>query len=109
MLASFPKTAYYNLTAMSERVLVYTKQPLSHRFIVICEASALRGDMLQYLIRSLLSEGRINYEVVERAGDTFQTRGGLSRKDADGTTGHNDSGRKLHPENETRFFFYSGQ
>lgn len=102
VLASFPKTAYYNLTAMSERVLVYTKQPLSHRFIVICEASALRGDMLQYLIRSLLSEGRINYEVVERAGDTFQTR----RIEQEGPTGLlvTTTAVKLHPENETRFF-----
>ena len=37
----FPRTAYYDLTAMSERALIYSTEPLSHRFLVLYEGAAL--------------------------------------------------------------------
>jgi hypothetical protein len=102
VLSLFPLDAYYKLTAMSERVLAYTKEPLSHRFIILGEAAALRGEMLAYLIRSLLSEGRIDYEVVERMGDSFGTR----KMRNEGPTGLlvTTTALRLHLENETRLF-----
>jgi hypothetical protein len=42
-LEFFPTSAYYPLTAMSERALAYSTEPLSHRFLVLYEGAALNG------------------------------------------------------------------
>jgi hypothetical protein len=60
-LELFPPAAYYTLSAMSERALIYDSEPLVHRMLVLYEAAGIRGDIASYLVRSLLSEGRINY------------------------------------------------
>jgi hypothetical protein len=87
---------------MSERALAYSEEPLKHRMLIIYEAAGMSGDFQTYLIRSLLSEGRIRYETVEK------TRDGLSAKliEREGPTGLiiTTTGVKLHPENETRMF-----
>src|SRR5262249_54746342 len=66
VLKFFPADAYYDLTAMSERALAYSTEPLKHRFVVLYEAAGMKGQTAASLIRSLLSEGRIRYETVER-------------------------------------------
>ena len=66
VLKFFPDTAYYALSAMSERALAYSEEPLVHRVLVLYEATALNSELGAYLIRSLLSEGRVRYEVVEK-------------------------------------------
>jgi hypothetical protein len=73
-LEFFPKEACHTLTAMSDRVLAYTDESLSHRVIVLYEAAGLRSDIAMYLIRSLLSEKRVRYEVVEKVDGQFKTR-----------------------------------
>jgi hypothetical protein len=40
-LEFFPPSAFYDLTAMSERALIYSTEPLSHRFLVLYEGAAL--------------------------------------------------------------------
>jgi hypothetical protein len=64
VLAFVPESAYYALSSMSERALACSEEPLSHRFLVIYEAPGMSGEFQTYLIRSLLSEGRIRYETV---------------------------------------------
>jgi len=100
VLAMFPEVAYHALTAMSERALAYSEVPLAHRMLVIYEAAGMTGDMASYLMRSLLSEGRIRYELVEK------TRDGLKPKliEREGPTGLivTTTATRLHPENETR-------
>jgi hypothetical protein len=64
-LKFFAPEAYYRLTAMSNKALVYSEEEFSHRMIVICEGKGLEGDFTAYVIRSLLSEGRIDYEVTD--------------------------------------------
>ena len=71
-LRLFPEAAAHTLTALSERALAYSREPLKHRHLVIFEADELASDFATYLVRSLLSEGRIRYETVEK------TRKGLS-------------------------------
>ena len=44
---------------MSEKALLYSKEPLSHRFLVIYEAAGISGDFAEYLVRTLLSEGHL--------------------------------------------------
>src|SRR5262249_10555739 len=69
VLDFFPEEAYYLLTAMSERALAYGTEPLSHRFLVLFEAAGLESDFASYLVRSLLSEGCVRYETVEKDKD----------------------------------------
>jgi hypothetical protein len=101
----FPADAYLEFTAMSERALVYSTEDYAHRTIVIYEVTALRegaeDDMTSYLIRSLLSEGRIDYEVTVRGKD-----GGFTTKKI---TKHGPTNlvftttkTRVHAENETR-------
>src|SRR5918999_4419341 len=95
-----PESAYYALTAMSERALAYGDEPLSHRFLVLYEAAGMSGDFATYLIRSLLSEGRLRYETVEKTSEGLRPR----LIEREGPTGLivTTTAVKLHPENETR-------
>jgi hypothetical protein len=65
VLKFFPEPAFYRLTSMSQRALAYGTEPLQHRTLVLEEASGLPEGIGAYLIRSLISEGRIRYETVE--------------------------------------------
>jgi hypothetical protein len=100
VLKLFPQSAFHALTAMSERALAYSSEPLKHRHLVIYEAAGMVGELASYLIRSLLSEGRLRYETVEK------TKDGLTPKliERKGPTGLivTTTALRLHPENETR-------
>jgi hypothetical protein len=100
VLRFFPESAYYALTAMSERALAYSEEPLAHRMLVIYEAAGVSGDYASYLMRSLLSEGRIRYEVVEKTSEGLRPR----LIEREGPTGLllTTTATRLHPENETR-------
>ncbi|MDA9981523.1 hypothetical protein N9H39_02055 [Gammaproteobacteria bacterium] len=100
VLKFFPDECYYALSAMSERALAYGNEPLKHRFLVIYEAAGMSGDIATYLIRSLLSEGCVRYETVEKTADGLQAR----LIEREGPTGLlvTTTEVKLHPENETR-------
>jgi len=99
-LKLFPAQAYYALSAMSEKALAYSQEPLCHRFLIIYEAAGLGSEFAQYLFRSLLSEGRVRYETVEN------TRDGLKPRliEREGPTGFITTTTRvsLHGENETR-------
>jgi hypothetical protein len=98
VLSFFPPSAYYALSAMSERALVYSEESLVHRMLVLYEAAGLTGDLQTYLLRSLLSEGRIRYETVDRR--TLKPR----FIEKEGPTGLlvTTTQVALHAENETR-------
>jgi hypothetical protein len=100
VLAFFPDEAYYALTAMSEHALAYGEEPLSHRFLVLYEAAGMNSDFQTYLVRSLLSEGRVRYETVEKTSEGMKPR----LIEREGPTGLivTTTAVKLHPENETR-------
>ena len=100
VLRFFPKSAYYELTAMSDKALAYIDEDLRHRIIVIYEAAGMAGDFATYLMRSLLSEGRIAYQVVEKTSEGMRAR----RIEVEGPTGLllTTTRVRLHPENETR-------
>jgi hypothetical protein len=102
VLSFLPESAYYALTAMSERTLAYSEEPIKHRFLVIYEAAGMRGDVATYLMRSLLSEGRVRYETVEKTSEGIKPR----LIEREGPTGLivTTTAVKLHPENETRLF-----
>jgi hypothetical protein len=100
VLPFFPPGASYELTAMSERSLAYGTEPLAHKFLVLYEAAGIESEFASYLVRSMLSEGRVRYETVEK------TPTGLVPRliEREGPTGLITTTTKitLHPENETR-------
>lgn len=100
VLELFPSSAFYALTAMSEKALAYSKESLFHRFLIVYEAAGLGSEFGQYLIRSLLSEGRVAYETVEKIKGRLTPR----RIEKEGPTGFITTTTRagLHPENETR-------
>jgi len=96
----FPESAYLPLTSMSDKALIYMDDPLEHRFLVLYEAAGMAGETVQYIVRSLLSEGEINYKTVMSGADgpvPFTLH-------KDGPTGlvMTTTQVKVHPENETR-------
>jgi hypothetical protein len=105
VLRFFPESAYYALIAMSDRALAYSEEPLSHRFLVLYEAAGMGGDFATYLMRSLLSEGRLRYETVEKVGGELKPR----LIEHEGPTGLivTTTAARLHPENETRMLSLS--
>lgn len=100
VLKLFPPSAYYALSAMSERALAYSDEPLVHRVLVIYEAVGIQGDFISYLVRSLLSEGCIRYETVEKTKDGMQPR--LIERPGPTALLCTTTAISLHPENETR-------
>jgi hypothetical protein len=100
VLKFFPTSAYYPLSSMSERALAYSEEPLAHRFLVLFEAAGLGGEFATYLLRSLLSEGCVRYETVEKTKDGLRPR----LIEREGPTGLlvTTTAVNLHPENETR-------
>jgi hypothetical protein len=102
VLRFFPASAYYVLTAMSDKALVYSEEPITHRFLVIHEAAGQQSQWASYLVRSLLSEGRISFDTVEVTADGIKPK----HIEREGPTGLITSTTEisLHPENETRCF-----
>jgi len=100
VLKFFPPAAYFVRTGMSERAIIYSDEDYRHRFIILFEACGMTSEMQSYLIRTLLSEGRVIYEVVEKTKLGLRPR----RIEKEGPTGliTTTTAPKLHPENETR-------
>jgi hypothetical protein len=103
----FPRSALIEMTAMSERALVYMKEPFAHRTIVLYEATALRegaekeSNLTAYFVRSLLSEGHLEYPVTVRDKEGGWTTKTITK---DGPTNLvvTTTSTRLHAENETR-------
>ena len=107
-LQLFPDEDFYKVTAGSQRSLIYTDEEFSRRTIIMFEATALReiaeardGDMTAMIVRTLLSEGQIIYDVTERGDDGKMGTRRITKKGPTNlivtTTASN-----LHQENETR-------
>jgi hypothetical protein len=80
--------------------LAYSTEDLRHRHLIIYEAAGMAGEFASYLIRSLLSEGRLRYATVVKTWD-----GPISKViEQEGPTGLilTTTSLKVHPENETR-------
>lgn len=100
VVSFFPETAVYQFTSFSEKTLFYTEEPLSHRILILAEAAG-GGEYQEYTIRTLLSEGRLEYEFVEKTAEGLRAR----RICKEGPTGFitTTTRQRLHAENETRY------
>jgi hypothetical protein len=72
-LRFFPESAFFAMTGMSEHALIYDEEPLAHRIMVIYEATGMESDKLSYIVRSLLSEGKLRYPTVTKDGGELKT------------------------------------
>jgi hypothetical protein len=99
-MSFFSDSAYWFFLSMSERTLFYTEEPLAHRHIILSEAAGI-GDFQEYVIRTLLSEGFLEYEFVEKTSEGLRPR----RIRKDGPTGFitTTTRDRLNTENETRY------
>ena len=100
VLAHFPQSEYHAVSSLSPKALAYMTQPLSHRMLVIAEQDGAQAKGVEYLLRTLLSEGRIVYEVPVNSGGVCATQ----QRVVEGPTGLllTTTRLRLHPENETR-------
>jgi hypothetical protein len=100
----FPEGEIIEFTAISEKALIYSDRDFRHKTIVIYEVVALRegndDDMTSYLLRSLLSEGQIRYDVTERKNGEFGTREIV--KEGPVNLVFTTTKTQVHAENETR-------
>ena len=103
VLRFFPESAQYKLSGMSEKFLLYDDSPLANRMMIFAEADGFNGDFQSYIVRTLLSEGRLIYGTVDRDGGD---NAGMTPRliEREGPTGAiiTTTAIKLHPENETR-------
>ena len=101
----FPKDAIVEFTGMSEKALIYRDEEYQHRTLIVYEVTGLRegneDDLTSYFIRTLLSEGRINYEVTVRGKDGQFTTQRITKE---GPTNliFTTTKTQVHGENETR-------
>jgi hypothetical protein len=100
VLKFFPASAFFTRTGVSEKALYFSDEDFRHRFIVIFEAVGMESDYLSYVIRTLLSENRLSYELPVKTEDGMKPQ----VLEKDGPTGliTTTTAAKLHPENETR-------
>jgi hypothetical protein len=100
-MSFFPDDCFVSLTAMGEKALLYTERDLRNKMLVLMEAAGLSGEFQEYVIRVLLSEGYLEYEVTEKSQDGLKNI--VVRKE--GPTGFitTTTRDKLHAENETRY------
>jgi hypothetical protein len=105
VLKFFPASAYFARTGFSEKALYFSDEDFRHRFIIIYEAVGMGSDYLSYVIRTLLSENRLSYEL------PIKTEEGIKPQviEKEGPTGliTTTTAAKLHPENETRLISLS--
>lgn len=106
----FPPEAFLAFTAMSEKALIYSSEQYANRTIILYEVTAMRenveDDMTSYFIRSLLSEGRIDYEVVTKDRDGSFTTHRITKEGPTNLV-FTTTKTRVHAENETRFLSLS--
>ena len=75
-LPLFPESAYYLVQASSPRALIYNDEIFTHRTVILTEADSLPEDgPAASAMRSLMSDGQMSYEVVEKdSNGAFHTR-----------------------------------
>lgn len=100
-LRVMPEESFFEYSAMSNRAMIYTNKDFRHKFIIFYEFDG-QNDDVNYLIRTLQSEGRLKYEYTAKVDGDFETHS----IDKEGPTGFITTTTKsqIFDENETRIF-----
>jgi hypothetical protein len=102
VLEFFPPEDVFAFTAQSEKALLYYKDDFAHKILSMGEAmNPEEARFFDYLLRELLSEGKLKYPVVQKQPDgTFETV--TITKNGPVAFMVTTTRNQLHPENETR-------
>jgi hypothetical protein len=100
-LEFFPPESVVSFTSLSEKALIYYDGDFAHKILSMGEATATDEQEFQdYLLRELMSEGRISYPTVQKVGGELVAV--TIEKEGPVTFLVTTTKSKLHPENETR-------
>jgi hypothetical protein len=76
-LKLYPKSAYFVITAASDKSFYYLKEDMAHKAIIVNEAYEFQSNnadsALSCVLRSFISEGEINYQAAEKTDGVFET------------------------------------
>jgi hypothetical protein len=90
-----------SFTTLSERALLYFEEDFPHKVLSMGEAAGTEEASLQdYLLRELISEGRLRYPVVQKDKAGLATV--VIEKNGPVAFMVTTTKAALHPENETR-------
>ena len=102
VLEFIPPEDVVSFTTLSDKALLYFKEDFPHKILSMGEASGAEEATLQdYLLRELISEGRLRYPVVQKV----EKEGLMTvvvEKNGPVTFMVTTTKAALHPENETR-------
>jgi hypothetical protein len=100
-LKVFPEEFFYEYTSMSDKALIYSDRDFRHKFIIFYEFTG-QNDEINYLVRTLMSEGRLRYEYTAKVDNKYET----VVIDKEGPTGFitTTTQPQIFDENETRIF-----
>lgn len=100
VLDHMPDAAYLQFTGTSERGLYYLEDEIAHRHLIFAEAAGAAGEMQSYILRTLLSEGKLRYQMVDKTAQGMKGR----MIEKEGPTGLilTTTQIRVHEENETR-------
>jgi hypothetical protein len=101
MLEYFPPESVVTFTSLSEKALLYFEGDFAHKIFSMGEAVATEEQSFQdYLLRELMSEGRLKHSTAQKVGDEIRTV--TIEKEGPVAFMVTTTKAKLHPENETR-------
>jgi phage/plasmid primase-like uncharacterized protein len=97
----FPREHVIEFTALSEKALLYMEEGFEHKILSMGEAMSPEEAKFQdYLLRELMSKGKLRYPVAQKVGDKIVTI--MIEKDGPVSFLVTTTRNKLNPENETR-------
>ena len=101
VLQFFPDEAVVSFTTLTEKALYYLPDSLSHKILSMGEAAGTEEQDLQdYLLRELMSEGKLSHMVAQQNGKDWETA--TIEKEGPVSFWVTTTKGALHEENETR-------
>ena len=101
VLKFFPSEAVLSFTMLSERALLYFERDFCHMILSMGEAAGAEEQTLQdYLLRELMSDGKLRYPVAVKTKDGLATK--IIEKSGPVCFLVTTTKHALHAENETR-------
>ena len=104
VLLLFPPSAYVDYTVVSPRYLAFGDDELRHRAVVLFEARGITGETGAYIMRSLLSEGRLRLGTVDASGPGNTLAARQIEKEGPTSLLTTTTRASIDPETETRAF-----
>jgi hypothetical protein len=98
----FPDECHIPFTSLSDRALIYDSRSYAHRTIIIFEVHGQGSEFCSYIIRTLVSEGCIRHQTVERVDGQMVGREVVKEGPTNFIT--TTTFPELHAENETRIW-----